>query len=266
VTRLSVAIVSHGHEAMLPACLGSLAKALDGIDYEVILLDNLGAGHAEPLLRAAFPGGRFVANSEQQGFAANANRVALLASGEYLLLLNPDTEYRCGSIGGALQFLDDNTDVAVLGCRMLYPDGRPQQSCRQFPTLPVIVARGLGADYWPLRPRYYRLRMMEGVPITAPSIVDWVFGAFLLVRRSQFLAIGGMDPKFRLYYEDVDLCYRFRAQGFGTAIFPGLEFFHRHMRSSAARPFGRLWRWHLRSSCRFLRKHRYLFRHGMRQA
>jgi len=260
VTRLSVIIVSHGHEAMLAGCLGSLAVALRGIESEVILLDNLALGRAQQTLYTILPEGRFIENAKPQGFAENANRAALAAAGRYLLFLNPDTEYSRGSMAAALEFLDDNPDIAVLGCRMLNPDGSPQQNCRRFPTLPVILARGLGADQWPRRPRFYRRRMMEDVAITRPVRVDWVFGAFLLVRRAQFLAIGGMDPKFRLYYEDVDLCYRFRCRRLDTAVFPELEFFHRHMRSSASRPFGALWRWHVRSSGRFLRKHGYLFR------
>lgn len=264
MTRLSVIIVSHGHEAMLAGCLGSLRVALRDIESEVILLDNLALGRAQQTLCTILPEGRFIENSKPQGFAENVNRAALAAGGEYLLLLNPDTEYSRGSMAAALEFLDDNPDIAVLGCRMLNPDGSPQQNCRRFPTLPVIVARGLGADRWPRRPRFYRHRMMEDVTITRPVLVDWVFGAFLLVRRAQFLAIGGMDAKFRLYYEDVDLCYRFRRQRLDTAVFPELEFFHRHMRASASRPFGALWRWHVRSSGRFLRKHRYIFRPGVR--
>jgi GT2 family glycosyltransferase len=137
-------------------------------------------------------------------------------------------------------------------------DGSFQQNYRRFPTLPVIVSRALGADHWPWRPRFYRWRMMQGVEFKCPTPVDWVFGAFMLVRRDCFTAVGGMDAGFNLYYEDVDLCYRLRERGLRTVYYPELQFTHHHMRTSARRPLGQAWRWHVHSAYRILRKHRYL--------
>ena len=102
-----------------------------------------------------------------------------------------------------------------------------------------------GADRWKQRPRFYRYRLMEGERFEDTTEVNWVFGAFLLVRFDRFLALGGMDERFRLYYEDVDLCYRFRQRGWRTFYFPAVTVVHQHARSSAAKPFGQAWRWHL---------------------
>lgn len=262
-TRISVVIISHGHEPLLEDCLKSLVSGLEDINSQIILLDNLPDGNVSLLLQPLFPSATFIRNSQPKGFADNANRATASSNGEYLLFLNPDTRYKRGSIAAAMRYLDRHPEIAVLGCRMFNLDGSLQRNYRRFPTLPVILARGFGADRWPWRPGYYRWRMMEDELIDRPAIVDWVFGAFLLVRRTRFLGAGGMDPSFRLYYEDVDLCYRFRRQGLGTAVFPGLEFIHHHMRSSARRPFGTIWRWHFLSAWRFLRKHRYWLRPGV---
>jgi GT2 family glycosyltransferase len=257
---LSVIIISHGHEAMLHNCLRSFAPALRGLGAQTILLDNLPSGGAERQLRPVFQDVVFVNNESPVGLSENMNRAARIATGEYLLFLNPDTEFLSGSLTGALDYLERHTDAALLSCRLLNEDGSIQQNYRRFPTLPVIFSRALGADHWPWHPWFYRSRMMINVTFDRPTLVDWVFGAFMLIRKDDFAAVGGMDPGFVLYYEDVDLCYRLRERGLRTVYFPDLQVAHRHMRSSARAPFGRAWRWHLRSAFRILRKHHYLLR------
>jgi GT2 family glycosyltransferase len=260
VTRLSVIIISHGHQAMLPGCLASLMPALAPIDHEILLWDNLPAGAVERELRPAFPTLRYQTNSSPVGLSENMNRAAEHAVGEFLLFLNPDTAYVGGDVAQTVAWLDEREDVGVLGCRLLNEDGSVQQSHRRFPTLPVILSRGMGADRWPRKPAFYRWRMMLDEQPERPTEVDWVFGAFLLIRARHFRTVGGMDCDFRLYYEDVDLCYRLRRSNLRAVIYPELTFAHHHMRTSAARPLGRNWRWHLASAIRFLRKHRYAWR------
>jgi GT2 family glycosyltransferase len=102
--------------------------------------------------------------------------------------------------------------------------------------------------------------MMHNVTFDRPTPVDWVFGAFMLIRHDHFGAVGGMDPGFVLYYEDVDLCYRLRERGLRTVFYPDLQFAHRHQRTSARRPFSQAWRWHVGSAFRILRKHGPLLR------
>lgn len=253
--QLSIIIVSHGHEAMLHNCLVSLEPALGDLQAETLLLDNLPAGNAERLLQSSFPDVIFINNSSPVGFAENINRAASRAKGKYLLFLNPDTAYCSGDIAGALHYLDQHEDTALLACRLVNVDGSFQQNYRRFPTLSTIVSRAFGADHWPWHPQFYRTRMMQNVTFDRPTPVDWVFGAFMLIRHDHFEAVGGMDPGFVLYYEDVDLCYRLRERGLRTVFYPDLQFAHRHLRTSARRPFRQAWRWHVGSAFRILRKH-----------
>lgn len=249
---VSAVIVSHGHDAMLPACVGSLAAALDGLTYEVILIDNLG-GPAPPwLVRAPFA--KWIANARPEGFAANVNRGYAAARGRHLLILNPDTEHAGGRVADLVAALEAGPRIGVVGCALLNADGSPQRNYRRFPSLGVFLARGLGADRWPWRPEFYRRRMMGDVELGAPRAVDWIFGAFMLLRAADFARLGGMDARFRLYYEDVDLCWRFRRSGLETWVFPGVAFKHVHLRESAKRPFGKTWRWHGRSAALYFWK------------
>jgi N-acetylglucosaminyl-diphospho-decaprenol L-rhamnosyltransferase len=249
VPELSVVVVSHGHEAMLPRCIASLEPALQGVSAEILVVDNLPGGHAAAAL-AGLPA-RVVANATPAGFAASVNRGAAATKGRCVLFLNPDTEHLGGRLADALRLLDDRPEVGLLGCTLLGEDGAPQQSFRRFPSPAVPIARGLGADRWPWRPAWYERAMMRTTSSDEPFSVDWIFGAFLLMRRSDFARVGGMDERYRLYYEDVDLAWRLRRAGLATWVFPDLLFLHAHQRSSAKRPFSRAWRWHVGSALRY---------------
>jgi hypothetical protein len=257
---LSVIVVSHGHGQIVHDCLASLPSALAGLSAEVIVVDNLGSDGS---LTAAINGNERVMlqrSLRPQGLSSNINQAVRASSGRYLLQLNPDTVFHSGRLLDAIRFMEEESRAGVVGCRLLSVDGTLQRSYRRFPTAPVVLARGLGADRWGYRPPFYRYRLMEDAQFERPAEVDWVFGAFLLFRFDRFLAVGGMDEEYRLYYEDVDLCYRFRQRGWRTFYYPQLTVVHQHARSSAAVPFGQSWRWHLRSACRFFWKHGYAFR------
>lgn len=253
---LSVLIVSHGHDELLPACIGSVARALaaQGVSAEILLLDNIaprGAFALPPtqpvtLIRRA--------NDRPQGLSANVNLLAAQARGRRVLMLNPDTEYLSGSFAEALSYMDAHPGVGVLGARLVYPDGALQPSYRQFPSPPQLLARGLGADHWPWQPGFYRRRMMAEVALDRPTRVDWLFGAFMLFDASALRRLGGFDEGFRLYYEDVDICRRLRCAGLETVYFPALSVTHKYMRTSARRPFSQIWRWHVASALRYFLK------------
>lgn len=246
---LSIVVISHGHEAMLARCIASLEPALERLSAEILVLDNLPDGTAAEA--AAGLGVRMLRNDRPIGFAANVNRGAAATRGRFLLFLNPDTEHRAGRLADAIAFLESRPDIGLLGCTLLSEDGSPQQNFRRFPSPAVPIARGLGAERWPWRPAWYTDKTMPTGRRAEPFPVDWVFGAFLLMRRADFARIGGMDERYRLYYEDVDLAWRLRRTGAATWIFPTLHFLHLHQRASARRPFSRAWRWHVGSALRY---------------
>lgn len=249
---LSVIVVSHGHEALLPACLASLAPALEGLSAEVLLVDNLPRGGVAPALAGLTAPARLFENARPLGFAANVNLAASQAQGAHLLILNPDTVHHAGRIADALAFLAAHPGVGLLGCTLLNEDGTPQQSFRRFPDPAFMLARWFGAAKWPWQPAFYRRGLMQGERGEAPHKVDWVFGAAMLLPGPVFRQVGGMDEGYRLYYEDVDLAWRLRLAGWQTWMFPSLSFVHAHQRASAKRPFSAPWRWHVRSGLRFL--------------
>ncbi|MCA9010338.1 MAG: glycosyltransferase [Planctomycetaceae bacterium] len=257
--ELTIVIVSHGHEEELLECVNSLPAASDGLNTEILLLDNLGRSLKDQFQAEGDSRLRVFNNQRPAGFAANINLLAGQARGQFLLILNPDTCHLSGRISSSIELLKSRSDVAIVGCKLVNPDLTFQTSYRRFPTVPVLACRAAGVDRWRYRPKFYRYLAMEDEQYTTPTPVDWVFGAYMLVERMRFLEAGGMDERFRMYYEDVDLCLRFRQRGAATVYDPSVTFVHRHARDSASQTFSQLRRWHFLSAMRYFAKHRYFF-------
>ena len=257
---LSVIIICHKQEHMLSRCVKSLENGLQGIRAEIIVLDNVGRQRVEKHLASSSIPFRIITNPVPRGLGYNINRAAAKSRARYLLQLNPDMIHHDGQIADAMGYMEKNRDIGVVCCQLLNPDGTIQQSYRRFPTLPVVIARALSMDHWLWKPRFYRYRMMSEQVFEIPHAVDWVFGAFMLMRRNEFSELGGMDPALHIYYTDVDMCYRYRINGQKSSVYPGIRFIHEHQRTSAKYPFGRHWRSHLRSAYRYFKKHGYIFR------
>lgn len=258
--RLSILIVSHGQEKLVAKLLAGLPAACAGIEHEIIVVDNLGSPDFQIAIGGPKPALNILSNQRRLGFGVNVNRAARASSGDILLVLNPDTEYIAGSLAMASDYLESQPKIGLLAARLVHPDGREQRNVRAFPTLPVAVLRGLGADSWKKKPKFYRSRVLLDMPLDVPRQVDWAFGSFMLMRRRDFEAVGGFDESFFMYYEDVDLCLRLRRQGLETWIYPSLVFLHHHQRTSAEQLLGFHRRQHLRSLANYFSRAGYLFR------
>jgi GT2 family glycosyltransferase len=173
-----------------------------------------------------------------RGFARAVNEGCRLSQGDWVLLLNPDVTLGPGFLDGVLGLADRlrtcahagvqaDPRLGIVGFHLRNPDGSRQLSAGPFPTLLGTLA-GL------LRPRCRR--KYRDTPEHARSEVDWVTGCCLLVRRSCWEELGGFDPEFFLYYEDVDLCRRARGRGWAVAYEPGLSVVHHHPLHARAVP------------------------------
>jgi GT2 family glycosyltransferase len=223
--RLSVVVVNYHRWDETASVVRQLraSPALHRGDAEVIVVDNNSPWH--PLLHRLrrLPGVSLRRWRRNRGFARAVNEGCRLARGDWLLLLNPDVTLAPGFLARALRTAErraaERPELGVVGFRLLNPDGSHQPSTGPFPTLSGTVARLL----LPRRLRKYNLL----APAEAGP-VDWATGCCLLVRRSCWEQLGGFDRDFFLYYEDVDLCRRARAAGWGVAFEPGVSAVHHH--------------------------------------
>jgi len=204
--RLSVLLVLWNQAELTFACLRALTK-LEDVGAEVIIVDNASTDRTRDLL-ARLDGCRIIANPHNAGFLTAANQAADMARGEHLLLLNNDAVPRDGAIAAALRTIESDRSIGAVGGRIILPDGLLQEAG-------CIVWRdgscsGYGRGDLPDRPEYLARRD-----------VDYCSGAFLLVRRSLWMSLGGLDQQFApAYYEETDLCMRIRAAGYRVVYEP----------------------------------------------
>lgn len=208
---LSILIVNYDGAAVLPACLASVRRWMPE-GTEVVVADNGSRDGSPDTVAREFPWVRLVRCGRNLGFAAANNVAARVATGRYLLLLNPDTEL-VEPIQPALDLLERRPDVAVLTIRALDADGGEQLCVGRFPT-PARLAR-FGSLFDP-----------EATRRSPPAEVDWVQGSFLLTTAENWTALGGMDERHFMYGEDVDYCKRTRDRGRRVVYLRDVRYVH----------------------------------------
>jgi GT2 family glycosyltransferase len=240
LTDLSVSIVNTNSRELLLACLETLREA----PAEVVVLDNASEDGSVEAVRERFPEVRVIAQDFRAGFAANHNTVIRATTGRYVYVLNEDTTADDWAFERMLVYLDAHPRVAVLGPRLVYPNGALQDSAWRFPT-PLVSTLGL------LTVGKVGVKQSGG---EAPRAVDWVMGAALVLRREALDQVGLFDEEFFLYSEEVDLQFRLRQAGWEVHYFPAATVVHHESQFSADIPERRInemWR----SRHRYWRKH-----------
>ncbi len=234
--KTSVIVVNYRAYRDLAACLTSLERQ-SRRPAETIVVDQ-DADRAEAwTLAERFPCVSFLQTKENKGFGDGVNCGASQATGEALLVVNPDCVLDADLVAGLEDWLEAHPKVGAVGPAIRDPDGTPQASARRFPDWTTGVA---GRQSWLTRtfPRNVLSRrnlLTEGIG-AQPVQVDWVSGACVLLRRAAFDAVGGFDPRFFLYWEDADLCRRLLDAGWQTWHHPGTAVTHAVARSSRNTP------------------------------
>ncbi len=231
-TRLSVIIVSWNVRELLRRALDTAAAswgARPGL--ELIVVDNASRDGSPEMVRADFPHVRLIANAANVGFTRGNNQGLEAATGDYLLLLNPDTEILGDALPQMVDYMAAHPDVGMLGPQLLNPDGSVQSSRRRFPTLPVLFLESTWLEGMAPR-RWLRRFYVEDRPDNATQPVDWITGAAMLTRRETVTQVGGMDEGFFMYSEEVDWCRRIRAAGWDVVYYPAARIVHHEGKSS----------------------------------
>jgi GT2 family glycosyltransferase len=244
---VSVVVVSHGHAEELRALVPALLPDVD----EIVVVANVPGSVPEELP----PEVRVIENEAPLGFAANVNRGMAETSGELVLVANPDAVPEPGAVAELVRFAESRPRAGVVGPQMRFPDGVWQPSRRRFPTVSGTLVRRTPLRRL-LRPAerqraHYLLDERPEDPVEA----DWMLGGFLLLRRQMLDELGGFDPRFRMYGEDIDLCYRAMKAGWERWYVPAAVVRHAYGRETDRRFLTRRTLWHWAGILRFVRKH-----------
>jgi GT2 family glycosyltransferase len=234
-------------------------ESFEGTGAEVIVVDHGSSDGTLELVRERFPAARVI-EQENRGLGGGSNTGMRAASGRYYLLLNSDAWLKEGALEKLVVFADEHSEAAVVGPRLLNPDGSLQRSVRGFPS----VWR-LATEYFFLRKLAPRSRALNafyagGFDHDSVREAEFVMGSAMLVRRDAADAVGLFDEEFFMFNEESDWCYRFLAAGWKVLFYPEAEVFHVGG-ATTRQNWQRNYREQMVSHLRFLAKH-----HGMREA
>ena len=236
--RLSIIIVNYNVKEFLEQSLQAIQKASLHLTVEVIVVDNHSVDGSQEMVRTKFPWVRLIANPDNRGFAVANNQGISSSSGDYVLLLNPDTLVQEDTFTVLVEYLDAHPEIGLAGCKILNPDGTLQLACRRsFPTLKTALPKILGlSSLFPHNRLFarYNLTYLDPDEITD---VDAVSGSFMFARREAIDQVGMLDESFFMYGEDLDWCYRFKQQGWGVQYVPLTKIIHYKGESSKLAPF-----------------------------
>ncbi len=241
---ITAVVVNYNTCTLLRRCLESLASW-----PEVVVVDNASTDGSAAMVAQDFPEVKLVRNDRNSGFGAGVNVGALHATGEAVLVLNPDT-WVTPEVQEILErFLESHPQAGIVGCALLDDDGRTLVSARRFYTPKTLVARRLAPGSTAVR----EFEMLDEGD-RRPRKADWVAGTGMAIRKELFSALGGFDDRFFLYFEDVDLCLRAWLAGAEVWYLPEARIYHQEQRASSrsAAALGR----HLNSWTRFATKWR----------
>ncbi len=250
---LSIIIVNYKTRELLRQCLDSLLSSGCALNYEIIVVDNDSKDGSTAMIRNEYKSVILIENHENAGLSKGNNNGAAKASGKFLLFMNPDTVVKPGSLEKMVDYLRSDPEVGILGPMLVYPDGDLQNSCRSFYDIrTIILRRTFLGKIFPDSP-LLKKHLMQDSGHDAIQDVDWMLGACLIMPAAVLNKIGGWDERYRLYFEDVDMCYRIHQAGYRVVYFPPAVVVHHHRRDSA-NGFSRKTLWHIESAVRFFNK------------
>jgi hypothetical protein len=267
---VSIIVISFNTRDLLRECLQSILDECErlphGLSAEIVVVDNASRDLSAEMVAAEFasssPPVRLLRSKVNLGFAGANNLAMEMASGRYLVLLNSDAFFHPGTLRLAIEHMDADTTVGLGGARLVGPKGNWQPSARSFPGIwnGFFVLTGLAS-------RYPKSRLFGSFDRTwaspdLPAEVDWVPGAFSIMRREALAKAGLFDTQFFLYCEEVDLCRRIQAAGFRILYWPDVVVTHiggESSRKLTTLKFSdgeaQVVLWRMRASLLYFRKH-----------
>lgn len=212
--KCSIVIVSYNNSAMLIRCLAALNKHINIDSFEIIVIDNASSDGSVQMVKSEFPGTVVIENEENLGYGAAINRATPYAKGDYFVFMNPDAEITYDLFSPLIEYLNENEDIGAAGCRLVFPDGKPQRNFFRFPSLVGRIAYLTGISKI-LNAETIGRKSTKSPGESGSSVksVDTICGAFTMLKFDLFKSLNGFDEDFFLYHEEADLCYRIGKKG-----------------------------------------------------
>jgi N-acetylglucosaminyl-diphospho-decaprenol L-rhamnosyltransferase len=214
-------------------CVCALKAQTIGQHIEIVVIDNHSCDESIGFIRAqlgTLDRVRIIEERANVGFARGNNDALRFASGEYLLIVNPDNLLPPTALEAMLQTLQSHPNAGIVGPALIHPDGSVRPSARSLPSLFELLRKRLMPARWQREYDAWLQRIAGSETIE----VDWLVGGCLLLRRDLFERLGGFDERFFLFFEDMDLCRRIRQMGKSVLYLPRIRVQDRRSRLSGS--------------------------------
>lgn len=253
--EISIVVVSYNCLRHLSACIESLPEGAGSLPYEIIVVDNNSSDRTREMIRNETPHVRLIANTENLGFAKGCNLGIGAARGKYILLLNPDTIVGKGTLCRTHEYLEDNRDLAVAGCKVLRPNGNLDPSCkRELPSPWDAFCRMVGLSRLFPKSRVFAKYDAGYLDENTRQRISLIDGCYMMLRSEALMDIGLFDERFFIYGEDLDWCKRAHSRGWSIGYDPSGTIIHVKGESTRHSTFRMLYHFH-RSMALYYRKH-----------
>jgi O-antigen biosynthesis protein len=225
--ELSIIIVNYNVKEFLQNLLSSIQKSIKNIQTEIIVIDNASDDGSVESIREKFPLVNLIANKKNVGFGVANNQGLQIAKGKFLLLINPDTIVQEDTFDILIDFFNKTPDAGLAGCKIINSDGSLQLACRRsFPGPWTSFCKVIGLSKVFPKSKIFARYNLTYLDENKTYEVDAVSGAFIMLRREVYEKIGGFDPQFFMYGEDLDLCYRIQKAGFKVYYVHSTQIIH----------------------------------------
>jgi GT2 family glycosyltransferase len=214
---LTVSIVNWNTKNLLKACLASIFNQTEGLNYHVWVVDNGSSDGSVQMIEREFPQVRLIKNSVNLGFTKTNNQVLRQCEGNYVLLLNSDTQVVGNALKELIDFMEVHPEAGAAGCQLLNKDGSLQLSCGRFPTLTSVffgakTCNRIFRRIFGKRTFFAEYGLSEQEHLCFQE-VDFVKGCCIILRKSVLEKTDFLDENIFMYFEEMDLCYRIKQQG-----------------------------------------------------
>jgi N-acetylglucosaminyl-diphospho-decaprenol L-rhamnosyltransferase len=216
-------LVSFNTKELTRKALNLLLSSMHDLEMEVLVIDNASRDDSVQMLRTEYPEVTLIENSKNVGFGRANNQALPFVKSRYVLLINTDAFVAPDSIAKTVRYMDEHPQCGILGVRLIGREGELQPSCRYFPTPWNIFLLRTGLC------TYIEEATMVDDMNWDDSVVrdcDWVPGCYFLIRKEVIDQVGLFDPRYFLYYEEVDLCYAAKMAGWKVTYFPDTTVVH----------------------------------------
>ncbi len=236
---VTIAINSYRNAPMLRLCIKSVQETAKDLDYELIVADSATQDDTRDLMRQEFPSVTFLPDKKNIGFGAMVNKCLKHAHGKYIFLINSDTILESTTLHDLCAYFDAHPHIGILAPAQKSFSGEIVPTYFRFYHPLTVVYRRTPLGRLPFAQRHLARFEMRDYDRRVPKEVDWVIGSAMMVQREKVKEVGGMDPRFFMYMEDVDWCRRFWERGYSVVYVPHITLYHYYGKGSAA---GGFWR------------------------